>query len=71
MMRYGRLIERQRVGEIADADFMLGAIERSEDGEPVGIAEGLEELGLGPKVHLRDLGGRAATLHRHASMLCY
>jgi hypothetical protein len=50
---------------------MLGAVERGEDREPMGIAQSLEELSLGPKIHLGDLGGRAATLHRHASILSY
>ena len=51
MMRYGRLIERQRLGEIANADFVRGPIERGEDREPMGIAESFEELSLVPKVH--------------------
>ena len=54
VVRHGRLIERKRVGEIADAHVVLGSIEGGEDGQPVRIAQSLEELGLGAK---RPRGG--------------
>ncbi len=68
-MRNGGLIQRQRVGEIADADLVACSGERSEHGKPVGVGDGLQE-GRRRSEFIRDNGsGRTASLHRHISIL--
>lgn len=69
MMRHRGLVKRERVGEIADADFLRRASERRQHAQPVRVAEGLEKRRL-LLVGIRgNLGRWTAPLHRHLSML--
>ena len=68
-MRHRRLVERQTLRKVADACFIVGASQRGQDGETIGIGKRLEQLRLIGEVATRDTGGRAAARNRHAWML--
>jgi hypothetical protein len=63
------LVERQRAREVADADLVFGAGEGREHGQPMGVAEGLEETGFVRPIRLIDVGRLAAPLYWHISIL--
>ncbi len=69
VMRDGWLIQRESVGKVADADFILCSGQGRQHRETVRVRDRLEKSGSGLKVGLYDLRWGAASLHRHCSML--
>ena len=60
MVRNGRLIDRQRFGELANADVIRTGGQRREHRQPIGIGDRLEQRGRAIQI----IG-----LYRHISIL--
>ena len=57
------LVERERIGEVADADLTGSSGQGREHREPIGIGDRLQERGGRREVVSGDRGRRAASLH--------
>ena len=68
-MRHRRLIQRQLIGKITDADLAIGLGERSENRKPVLVGQGLKERRFARVVRPDNSLRRAASLYRHFSIL--